>query len=86
MQGRHDVVIDGSKILLVDPTDTTKAVAGLKRILQGHSSEVYSVSWAPDGRTLASGSADSSVKVWDVARVVCVASVTLPDVDAMSPV
>jgi len=49
---------DGSKILLVDPRDTTKAVAELRHALTGHSNLVSSVSWAPDGRKLASGSAD----------------------------
>ncbi|CAD5932100.1 Vegetative incompatibility protein HET-E-1 [Planktothrix agardhii] len=34
--------------------------------LIGHSSSVYSVALSPDGRTLASGSQDETIKLWDV--------------------
>ena len=36
--------------------------------LQGHTDEVFSVSFSPDGTTLASGSADGTIKLWDVAK------------------
>ena len=32
--------------------------------LTGHSSTVYSVAFSPDGRTLASGSWDDTIKIW----------------------
>ena len=34
--------------------------------LTGHGAEVYSIAFAPDGKTLASGSKDSNVFLWDV--------------------
>ncbi|MEH2189636.1 MAG: ribosome assembly protein 4, partial [Nostoc sp.] len=34
--------------------------------LEGHSSTVYSVGFSPDGKTLASGSSDNTIKLWDV--------------------
>ena len=33
--------------------------------LTGHSNEVRSVAWSPDGKILASGSCDNSIKLWD---------------------
>ena len=34
--------------------------------LTGHTSAVASVAFAPDGHTLATGSADGTVRLWDV--------------------
>jgi len=34
---------------------------------RGHSGIVYAVAWSPDGKRIASGSADATVQVWDAA-------------------
>ena len=42
--------------------------------LAGHAAPVRTVCFAPDGRTLASGSDDQTVRIWDVAARRCVAA------------
>lgn len=40
--------------------------AGLVRTLTGHTNQVQSIAFAPDGRTLISGSLDNTIRLWDV--------------------
>ncbi|MEH2181504.1 serine/threonine-protein kinase [Nostoc sp.] len=55
------------------PTNPISVIASkdsdvfLKRTLTGHSSKVYSVAISPDGKTLASGSSDKTIKLWNLA-------------------
>src|SRR5438105_587614 len=35
-------------------------------VLKGHTEVVYPVAFSPDGKTLASGSGDGTLKLWDV--------------------
>jgi len=42
--------------------------------LAGHSHEVWSVNFSPDGNLVASGSGDYRVKIWDVATGALVSS------------
>ena len=38
----------------------------LRATLEGHKQQVFSVAYSPDGKTLASGSNDKTIKLWDV--------------------
>ncbi len=37
-----------------------------QQILSGHQGTVYSVAYSPDGRTIATGSGDTTIRIWDV--------------------
>jgi serine/threonine protein kinase/WD40 repeat protein len=50
---------------VVQPTPQTGATA--RYTLSGHTNEVSSISWSPNGDHLASGSLDNSVRVWNLA-------------------
>jgi WD40 repeat protein len=36
------------------------------KVAKAHTRIIWSVSWAPDGRCLATGSRDNSVKLWSI--------------------
>src|SRR5207248_293733 len=41
------------------------ATGHIVHTLKGHTGEIWSVAWSPNGKLLASGSDDKTVKVWD---------------------
>ncbi len=36
------------------------------RLLEGHTGQLYSLSWSPDGTKIAAGSSDNAIYIWDV--------------------
>src|SRR6185369_12007740 len=52
----------------VSPASVSAVDHSAELFLQlGHSNSVWAVAFSPDGKTLASGSADNTLKLWDVA-------------------
>src|SRR6266849_1082838 len=62
---RFKFLLAASLLLLVAPA-TDLAQKPELVVQTGHSQNVTSVSFSPDGKTLASGSYDNTVKLWDV--------------------
>ena len=44
------------------------AASGTPKTLAGHTGEIYSVAWSPDGKLAATGAADKTARIWDVAK------------------
>ena len=41
------------------------------QVLEGHGDELYEIAWSPDGRGLASASADGTIRLWNPASGAC---------------
>ncbi len=53
-------------VFAADKTIENLAIGGQIHTLQGHSNSVNSLAFSPDGKTLASGTGDKTIKLWDV--------------------
>lgn len=44
-------------------------------VLQGHAGPVYSLDWSPNGHQVASGSADNTVRIWDLRKLTSIQTI-----------
>ncbi|MGI5401215.1 hypothetical protein ACQEVG_17500 [Streptomyces sp. CA-135486] len=51
-----------------------RSTTGPQQVLRGHALQVNSLAFAPDGRTLASGSDDSDIRLWEVPSGISIAT------------
>lgn len=54
------------------------ATRSVDKVFKGHSSEIYSLAFSPDGTRLISGSGDRTAKMWNVHTGACVFTLSIP--------
>ena len=54
------------------------------KTLSGHTGQIYSVAFSPDGKLAATAAADKSARIWDVAKAAQVRSLAVPEKVAYS--
>jgi hypothetical protein len=69
-------------VLMLCPVTEARAQEGTT--LTGHSSSVNSIAFSPDGRTIASGSDDNTIKLWDATSGSNIRTLTGHDADVLS--
>ncbi len=66
--GRELFAASGDSALLGEVKEFRIPDGQLMKTIQGHRDSIYAVAVSPDGATLATGSYDQKIKLWDIAR------------------
>ena len=69
-------LIDNSAVRYALCSNNTHTITSTVQTLTGHTHYVSSVSWSPDGKRIASGSRDKTIKVWDAQSGTCIRTLT----------
>ena len=69
-------LIDNSAIRFALCGNSTDVITNTVQTLTDHTAIVNSVSWSPDGKDIASGSHDKTIRIWDASNSTCIRTLT----------
>jgi WD40 repeat protein len=69
--GHEDQTVRLWNLSALDLSATNDLTYPLKKIFRGHTNRIFGVAFTPDGQTLATGSLDRTIKLWNVQTGAC---------------